>query len=353
MRARRALRFRPLQGPPPAGRWLASSLSMARAPAGLRRLKLVRSCRLNPKDETAARSAGFRAAGRGRLRIAGAGGGFAVGQRRLGGGRHRRADRPGVRPRPGRAQAGAAVLGRELVPAVQPAQGDAVQPPGLRRAVQVVRRGRDRRRPAGGAEARRALQGAAATRRWCCSRRTAPRSRACPARPMRRRCWRCCRRAWPAGGRSAAVLADARARQADQRRRMAHARVLLVGCRRAAAGAGADRAARMLAELAAKVPAGDGETATRLWLKALAASDDGKGLQADAALRSACAACCADPAQARAQMDVIDQRRGRDRQGAASGAAAPSARRWSRRSTRRCSACRTTRRCRAPTAPAR
>ena len=61
----------------------------------------------------------------------------------------------------------------------------------------------------------------------------------------------------------------------------------------------------VLAELAAKSPAGDGETTTRLWLKALAASDDGKGLKPDAALTQRVVRVLADPAASRMQMDVL------------------------------------------------
>jgi len=61
-----------------------------------------------------------------------------------------------------------------------------------------------------------------------------------------------------------------------------------------------------LARQAAGVPAqADAEVATRLWLKALAASDDGKGLKADDALRERVRRVLADPAQARAQMDTL------------------------------------------------
>ena len=60
-----------------------------------------------------------------------------------------------------------------------------------------------------------------------------------------------------------------------------------------------------LARLAAASPAGDAETTTRLWLKALAASDDGKGLKADAALRERVQRVLADPAVSRLQMDVL------------------------------------------------
>ncbi len=60
-----------------------------------------------------------------------------------------------------------------------------------------------------------------------------------------------------------------------------------------------------LARLAAASPAGDAETTTRLWLKALAASDDGKGLKADAALRERVLRVLADPGVSRTQMDVL------------------------------------------------
>lgn len=66
----------------------------------------------------------------------------------------------------------------------------------------------------------------------------------------------------------------------------------------------AQRAA-LLAELASRAPAGDGETSMRLWLKAAAASDDGKGLKPDAALRARVQRVLADPALARTHMDVL------------------------------------------------
>jgi thiol-disulfide isomerase/thioredoxin len=111
-----------------------------------------------------------------------------------------------------------------------------------------------------------------------------------------------------AGGRPiAAVLADARADRpltANEWRMLAfHSWEVddsgLV--------ANADRPA-VLAELAVKAQAaqpGDGETTTRLWLKALAASDDGKGLKPDAALRERVERVLADPQVARTHMDVI------------------------------------------------
>jgi thiol-disulfide isomerase/thioredoxin len=63
-----------------------------------------------------------------------------------------------------------------------------------------------------------------------------------------------------------------------------------------------------LSRLAAASPApvnGDAETTTRLWLKALAASDDGKGLKADDTLRQRVNKVLADAAEARTQMDVL------------------------------------------------
>jgi thiol-disulfide isomerase/thioredoxin len=65
--------------------------------------------------------------------------------------------------------------------------------------------------------------------------------------------------------------------------------------------------AATLAKLAQASPADDGETTTRLWLKALAASDDDKeqGLKPDAALRERVQKVLADPALARTHMNVI------------------------------------------------
>jgi thiol-disulfide isomerase/thioredoxin len=61
----------------------------------------------------------------------------------------------------------------------------------------------------------------------------------------------------------------------------------------------------VLTRLAAASPAADGETTNRLWLKALAASDDGQGVKPDAALRERVLRVLADPAQSRLQMDVL------------------------------------------------
>ena len=65
-----------------------------------------------------------------------------------------------------------------------------------------------------------------------------------------------------------------------------------------------DRAST-LAELATKCPAAEDETATRLWLKAMAASDDGKGIKPDDAMRARVVRVLADPAQSRVHMDVL------------------------------------------------
>ena len=51
--------------------------------------------------------------------------------------------------------------------------------------------------------------------------------------------------------------------------------------------------------------AGASEITTRLWLKALAASDDGKGLKADGPLRQRVLRVLGDAREARAQMDVL------------------------------------------------
>ena len=56
---------------------------------------------------------------------------------------------------------------------------------------------------------------------------------------------------------------------------------------------------------AASAAMADAETVNRLWLKALAASDEGKGVKADAALRERVMRVLADPAQSRAHMDVL------------------------------------------------
>lgn len=61
----------------------------------------------------------------------------------------------------------------------------------------------------------------------------------------------------------------------------------------------------VLADLARKAPAAQADVSTRLWLQAVAASDDGKGLKADAALRARVRAVLDDPAAARRHADVL------------------------------------------------
>ena len=61
----------------------------------------------------------------------------------------------------------------------------------------------------------------------------------------------------------------------------------------------------LLAELAAKCPAVEREAATRLLLKALADGGEGKGLEADAAIRERVLRMLADATATRAQMDVV------------------------------------------------
>jgi thioredoxin-related protein len=63
--------------------------------------------------------------------------------------------------------------------------------------------------------------------------------------------------------------------------------------------------AGLLGSLAVACPAQETEAATRLWLKALATSDDGQGVKADAALRGRVMKVLADPAASRTQMDVL------------------------------------------------
>ncbi len=60
-----------------------------------------------------------------------------------------------------------------------------------------------------------------------------------------------------------------------------------------------------LAELATKCPPAEDETVTRLWLKAMAASDDGKGVRPDDAMRERVRRVLADAAQTRTHMDVL------------------------------------------------
>ncbi|MBI2752781.1 MAG: thioredoxin family protein [Betaproteobacteria bacterium] len=62
---------------------------------------------------------------------------------------------------------------------------------------------------------------------------------------------------------------------------------------------------QLLASLAAACRSDDPEIATRLWLKALAANEDGKGPRPDAALKERVRGVLASPAAARLQMDVL------------------------------------------------
>jgi len=61
----------------------------------------------------------------------------------------------------------------------------------------------------------------------------------------------------------------------------------------------------LLVQLAVASQGIDAETTTRLWLKALAASDEGTGVKPDAALAQRVSAVLASTAESRAQMDVL------------------------------------------------
>ena len=108
-----------------------------------------------------------------------------------------------------------------------------------------------------------------------------------------------------AGGRPvAAVLADARAGRtltANEWRLLAY---YSWGTDEAQLVPESERAGLLVA-LAAATPPQEAQVATRLWLKALAASDEGQGVKADAALRERVMKVLADPAASRAQMDVL------------------------------------------------
>ena len=158
-----------------------------------------------------------------------------AGRDRLGEGRRRRRVRQGQ----GREQARIPVLGRRLVPAVQPGEGDALQPPGLHRALAPLRAGLPRRRQQERAAAGRALQ----DRRLSDDDPVHPRRHRdhAPARRGRRRAVHA--GAGPRDGRRAPGEGHAgrSPRQGRRRgaaalgRRLADARVLLVGHRRAGA----------------------------------------------------------------------------------------------------------------------
>jgi thioredoxin-related protein len=61
----------------------------------------------------------------------------------------------------------------------------------------------------------------------------------------------------------------------------------------------------VLASLSVACPSSEADSATRLMLKALADSDDGKGVKADAALRQRVRGWLSDPRVVRSQMDVL------------------------------------------------
>lgn len=65
----------------------------------------------------------------------------------------------------------------------------------------------------------------------------------------------------------------------------------------------------LLVQLAAASQGVDAETSTRLWLKALAASNEGKGVKPDAALRERVRTVLADPALSRTHADVLGEAR--------------------------------------------
>ena len=67
----------------------------------------------------------------------------------------------------------------------------------------------------------------------------------------------------------------------------------------------AEQRPALLLQLAAASKGVDEETTTRLWLKALASNESGKGPKADAALKARVQQVLASPEQARAQVDVL------------------------------------------------
>ena len=108
-----------------------------------------------------------------------------------------------------------------------------------------------------------------------------------------------------AGGRPVkAVLADARAGKPLAPNEWRALALYSWGTDREALVPEAERAG-VLAQLAAAVPAAEAEAATRLLLKALAESDDGKGLKPDAAMVDRVKKLLADPAATRAQIDTV------------------------------------------------
>jgi thioredoxin-like negative regulator of GroEL len=108
-----------------------------------------------------------------------------------------------------------------------------------------------------------------------------------------------------AGGRSVkAVLADARAGKPLVPNEWRALALYSWGTDQEALVPEADRAG-VLAQLAAAVPPAETEAAARLLLKALAESDEGKGLKPDAATAERVKKLLADPAAARAQIDTL------------------------------------------------
>ena len=157
-------------------------------------------------------------------------------RRGLAAGGQRCRHRARVRARARRKQAGLVVLGCEVVPAVQPVEGHAVQPARLHRTQQVAGAGGDRWRPARRAEARQPLQG----ERLPDDGAGAPGRRRDHPLAGRSRCAAGVAAAATRPGGRPADQGGARRRtrrQDDQRRRVAHAGVLFVDHRRVAARA--------------------------------------------------------------------------------------------------------------------
>ena len=90
------------------------------------------------------------------------------------------------------------------------------------------------------------------------------------------------------------------------------------------------------------LPADRADAATRLWLKALAAADDGKGARPTRRCAARCCSCSADRRAARAQIDVLTNCAADIVARASAARHAPSATALSRRSTRALRGCRAT-----------
>ena len=107
------------------------------------------------------------------------------------------------------------------------------------------------------------------------------------------------------GGRAVkAVLADARAGRALSGAEWRMLAFYAWDTDEAQLASDGDRAG-LLAQLSAACPAAESESATRLLLKALAESDDGKGIKPDGGLRDRVRKLLADAPTTRAQMDVV------------------------------------------------